>query len=129
MTNPTDPDSAFIADTVRATGFSPATIRRSLRIGEGIIPELLDSLGSTPLASREADLLYLSFMTPAEQLVVFQLLQDAITVPATLSAILDAAGPEASLPTEPELTRRIWSDSPETERKELLTWLNREEEH
>ncbi|MCY4584190.1 MAG: hypothetical protein OXE50_15550 [Chloroflexi bacterium] len=129
MINPTDDDSGFIADTVRATGMSPATIRRSLRIGNGIIPELLDSLADTPIRNREADLLYLSFMTPSEQLEVLRLLREALSARTTLSDVLDAAGPATPLPTQLQLMQRIWRHTSETERQEFLSWLAREEGH
>lgn len=127
MQKPTDDDnSPFIADTVQSTGHSPATIRRGLQIGENIIPELYESLSTSPLAKREADLLYLSFMTRTEQLDVVRLLREASKTPETLSAIIGASSRETQLPTLPELKQRIWSGTSETERQEFLTWLARE---
>ena len=129
MTESTDHDSGFIADTVRATGLSPATIRRSLRIGNGIIPELLDSLADTDIRNREADLLYLSFMTPSEQLEVLRLLREAPSPLTTFPDVLDAAGQTNPLPTQPQLMQRIWRHASESERLEFLSWLAREEGH
>ena len=40
-----------------------------------------------------------------------------------------AAAPADTLPTQLQLMQRIWNDSSETERRELLTWLDREEGH
>lgn len=118
----------FIADTVKTTGHSPESIRRGVWIGENIIPELRETLRSHPLGEREPDLLYLCFMTSAEQLEVLRLLRETAAGPSTLSAILEAAGQDSSLPTRIELEQGIWANTSNAERAEFFPWLNRHRE-
>ena len=118
----------FIDDTVRATGHSPESVRRGVWIGENIIPELEETLRSHPLGDREPDLLYLCFMTPAEQLEVLRLIRETADPLGTLSAILEAAGQDSSLPTRSELEERMWTNTSDAERAEFSPWLDRHRE-
>ena len=121
-------DRGFVADTARDTGYAPATIRRYTQIGEGIIPHLLDSLRGTPLGRRECDLLLLSFMTPEEQFEVLRLVRTPLGPLDTLSSLLNAAAPQACLPTKLELRQRIWRNTSGIERTEFLSWAAQNEE-
>ena len=71
------PQKGFVAETASFTPFSPWTIRRSIRIGEKIVPELREELAMTPIAHREGDLYDISGLSPQEQDVVLEDLQSA----------------------------------------------------
>ena len=128
----------FVAETARFTPFSTWTIRRALKIGENIIPELQDELAHSALAHREGDLYKIARMQEDEQRNVLDALREADEEPRSLAALLrpdpddddngaePAAGPEPGAAAENTPLRRfqtLWLEASEEERNAILGWI------
>ena len=135
---------SFIAETASFTPFSSYTIRRALRIGEKIMPELQDELAETALAWREGDLYRISGMDEENQNQVLEALRDAEEEPRTLSQLmrnhedadeppesspgeeLPPAGPEPDAAEEHTVLQRLqtlWIEANEEEQGQFIAWL------
>ena len=130
---------SFVNETASFTPFSPWTIRRALRIGEKILPELQDELAETALAWREGDLYRISGMDEPEQNQVLEALRDAEEEPRTLSQLMresdeDDDSPEippagaVADPAEDQSTlqrlQTLWIEATEDEQQEFVSWLD-----
>lgn len=131
----------FVTETASFTPFSPWTIRRALRIGEKIIPELREELAITAIAYREGDLFTISGLDDDEQQLVLEDLQAAEYELRRLSDIHPRREPEDEQPPEepretpepeqepgPEKTvlervQTIWFSATEEERQDIVAWL------
>lgn len=131
----------FVAETASFTPFSPWTIRRALRIGEKIIPELREEIAMTAIAYREGDLFTISGLDDDEQQVLLEDLQSAEYEVRKLSDIHPRREPEEEEPPEepheapePELetgpektvlerVQTIWFSATEEERQDIVAWL------
>ena len=131
----------FVAETASFTPFSPWTIRRALRIGEKIVPELREELAITAIAYREGDLFTISGLDDDEQQLVLEDLQTAEYEVRRLSDIHPRREPEEEEPPEeppepPELeleagpektvlerVQTIWFSATEDERQDIVAWL------
>lgn len=130
---------SFVAETAGFTPFSQWTIRRALRIGEKIIPELQDELAETAIAWREGDLHRISGMEEPEQNLVLQALRDAEEEPRTLSQLMRGHGDEDEWPEEiptggpgPDAgeentvlqrLQTLWIEADEEEQAQFIAWL------
>lgn len=125
--------AAFAEDAGRRTGLSPRTVRRAVRIGTEIAPELADALDGTPLADRQRDLERLAEMRPEEQRRIAQSVRDGGEPPKTLDEALGrarTAGTEGrtarrGTPESRRLAalRRAWRMASEAEREAFLHWI------
>ena len=131
----------FVAETASFTPFSPWTIRRALRIGEKITPELREEIAMTAIAYREGDLFTISGMDNDEQDRLLEDLQSAEQEVRALSDIHPRREPEEEEPPveppeapEPELEgapektvleriQTIWFSATEEERQDIVAWL------
>ena len=130
----------FVAETASFTPFSPWTIRRAVRIGDKIIPEVREELAMTALAHREGDLYDISCMSVEEQEVVLHALQSAEYEVHKLSDIYPPRGPAddpAEEPPEPtgpepepssektvlERVKALWISATEEERRDIAAWI------
>lgn len=128
----------FVAETARFTPFSPWTIRRALKIGENILPELQDELAHSALAHREGDLYKIARMEEDEQRRVLETLREADEEPRSLAALLrpdpdgDDDGSEPAANPEPddanertplERFQTLWLEASEEERHAILGWI------
>ena len=91
---------SFVAETASFTPFSTWTIRRALRIGENIVPELQDEFAETALAWREGNLYGISGMDEDNRNRVLDTLRDAEEEPRTLSRLMREHGDEEEPPEE-----------------------------
>ena len=129
---------SFVNETASFTPFSPWTIRRALRIGEKILPELQDELAETALAWREGDLYRISGMEEPEQTQVLEALREAEEEPRTLSQLMREFGEEDDSPEIPpagadanpaedatalQRLQTLWIEASEDEQQQFLTWL------
>ncbi|MDE0407353.1 MAG: ParB N-terminal domain-containing protein [Alphaproteobacteria bacterium] len=130
---------SFVAETASFTPFSAWTIRRALRIGEKILPELQDELAETALAWREGDLYRISGMDEPEQTRVLEALRDAEEQPRTLSQLMRGHGdedePPEEIPTgEPgpdageentvlQRLQMLWIEANEEEQEQFIAWF------
>ena len=131
----------FVAETASFTPFSPWTIRRAIRIGDGIIPELREELAMTPIAHREGDLYDISGLSDDEQEVVLEDLQSAEHEVQKLSDIHPRREPEEEpleeppeepgpeLQPEPEKTvlervQILWISASDEEKQEIVAWID-----
>ncbi len=145
---------SFIAETASFTPFSSWTIRRALRIGEMILPELQDELAETPLAWREGDLYRISKMDEETQTHVLEALRDAEEEPKTLSRLMRGNGDESAefpsderesgedMSDEPDATEQgvteqgtvlqrlqtLWIEANTEEQEQFIAWLDRMKE-
>ncbi len=132
------PQKGFVTETASFTPFSPWTIRRSIRIGEKIVPELREELSMTPIAYREGDLYEISGLSPEEQDIVLEDLQSAEYEVRKLSDIHPRREPGEEVPEvspeqpnqEPvpgqtvlERIQSIWFSATEEEREDILAWI------
>ncbi len=143
----------FVAETARFTPFSPWTIRRALKIGQNITPELQDELAHSALAHREGDLYKIARMEEEEQRRVLDALREADEEPRSLAALLrpdpdDNASDDEDPTSSPDgnadegedhtpgadgnaeagktpLARfqTLWIQATEDERQEIMAWL------
>ena len=128
----------FVAETASFTPFSPWTIRRALRIGEKIAPELREELALTPIAYREGDLFTVSGMNQGEQDSLLQDLQSANYEVEALSDVYprretdqapdetpDPPGPADPSPEKNTLERlqKLWIAASQDEQEEFIAWL------
>ncbi len=131
----------FVAETSSFTPFSPWTIRRALRIGEKIIPELREELAVTAVAYREGDLFTVSGLDDAEQEILLEGLQRAEYEVRKLSDIHPRreleegespeeppGAPEPRLEGAPEKTvlervQILWFSATAEERQDIVAWL------
>ena len=131
----------FVAETASFTPFSPWTIRRAIRIGDGIIPELREELAMTPIAHREGDLYDISGLSDDEQEVVLEDLQSAEHEVQKLSDIHPRREPEEKPPEEPpeepereaepasektvlERVQSLWISASDEEKQEIVAWID-----
>ena len=129
---------SFVTETSAFTPFSPWTIRRALRIGEKILPELQDELAETALAYREGDLYRISGMDEQEQHRVLTALHEAEEEPRTLSLLMrqQADGHDASEDPSPQLEAKpadptstlqrlqtLWIEANKDEQAQFMVWL------
>ncbi len=130
---------SFVAETASFTPFSAWTIRRALRIGEKILPELQDELAETALAWREGDLYRISGMDEENQNRVLEALRDAEEEPRTLSQLMrghdDEDEPPEEIPTgEPgsdageentvlQRLQMLWIEANEEEQEQFIVWF------
>ena len=128
----------FVAETASFTLFSPYTIRRALRIGEKITPELREELAVTPIAHREGDLFVISGMDDSEQ---EDLLKDLRSAEVEVQALSDvyprrdpgqvpdlAPEPPPGADPSPEKTtlerlQKLWFSASKDEQEEFMAWL------
>ena len=130
----------FVAETASFTPFSPWTIRRALRIGEKIAPELREELAMTPIAHREGDLFTISGLDEDEQETLLQDLQSANYEVEALSDVYprkargesadEAPPPPSSSGGDPsaekttlERLQTLWIAASEDEQQEFIAWL------
>ena len=138
----------FVAETASFTPFSPWTIRRALRIGEKIAPELREEIAMTAIAYREGDLFTISGMDNEEQ---DRLLEDLQSAEQEVRALSDvhprrepADGPDDNPEPAPEPApapasdadpsaekttlerlQTLWIAASEDEQAEFMAWLER----
>ena len=133
------PHKGFVAETASFTPFSPWTIRRAVRIGEKILPELREELTMTPIAHREGDLYDISSLTEEEQEVLLHDLQSAEFEVRALSDIHPRREPEEEPPEEPperepepepaaektvlERVQTLWFSATEDEQRDIVAWV------
>ena len=130
---------SFVTETASFTPFSAWTIRRALRIGEKILPELQDELAHSALAYREGDLFKISGMEPDEQNRVLEALRYADEEPRTLAQLmrddrededppsaLDGGAPAVAGEDQTILQRlqTLWIEATEDEQQEFVAWLD-----
>ena len=138
----------FVAETASFTPFSPWTIRRALRIGEKIAPELREEIAMTAIAYREGDLFTISGMDDEEQDLLLQDLQSAEHEVQALSDVYprrepaDAPDDNPEPPPEPapapasdtdpsaekttlQRLQNLWISASEDEQAEFMAWLER----
>ena len=129
----------FVAETSSITPFSSWTIRRAIRIGEKIEPELREELAMTPLAYREGDLVRISDLPSEEQFVLLDDLQSAEHEVNRLSDIYPrkpeqeapeegGGGAEPAPETPPEKTvlervQALWIAASDEEQLEIVAWI------
>ena len=133
-----DRPQSFVAETAAFTPFSSWTIRRALRIGEKILPELQDELSDSALAYREGDLYRISGMDQEEQHKVLDALRNAEEEPRSLSQLLRDSdqNEEEPEPTEPgsepdtseesttlQQMQTLWIEATEDDQKQFVAWL------
>lgn len=133
----------FVAETASFTPFSPWTIRRAVRIGEKILPELREEIAMTPIAHREGDLYDISGLSEDEQEVLLQDLQSAEFEVRVLSDIHPRREPEEEPPEEPpepepepavektvlERVQTLWFSASEEEQRDIVAWIELMKEH
>ncbi len=128
----------FVAATASFTPFSSYTIRRALRIGDKIAPELREELAMTPIAHREGDLFTISGMDADEQDALLQDLQSANYEVEALSDVYprreqdqppdEAPQPPAGAEPSPEKTtlerlQKLWIAASAEEQEEFIAWI------
>ena len=128
----------FVAATASFTPFSPWTIRRALRIGDKITPELREELAMTPIAHREGDLFTISGMDADEQDTLLRDLQSANYEVEALSDVYprrehdqppdEAPDPAAGAESSPEKTtlerlQKLWIAASAEEQEEFIAWI------
>ena len=140
--NPDSPHKGFVEATSTFTPFSPWTIRRALRIGEKITPELREELSVTPIAYREGDLFVISGMDDSEQEDVLKDLRSAEIEVQALSDVYprqhpgqapdEAPDPPAGAGADPspekttlERLQKLWFSASKDEQEEFIAWLER----
>ena len=115
----------FVDATASSTPFSTTTIKRAVRIGENIIPELQDAIADTPIRKREGDLYRIADMDPEEQRRLLDRLNEAEQPPKNLAALQkDPAATPSPPPTNVERLKKVWIRCSELERSEFRDWLD-----
>ena len=130
---------SFVAETASFTTFSSYTIRRAIRIGENIQPDLLEELAMTPIAYREGDLHLISGLSHEEQDALLEDIQTAEHEVQKLSDVFPRRDPGEEPPPEPDLrppldppaspktvlerVQALWFEASEGEREEISAWI------
>lgn len=123
--------AAFAEDAGQRTGLSQRTVRRAVRIGTELAPELANALDGTPLADRQRDLERLAGLPPEEQRRVAKRIRASGEPPKTLDAAVGRAGGNAGRPARRGTSesrrlaalRQAWRMANQAEREAFLHWI------
>jgi len=125
---PNDLDWSFPAEVAQLLGRSEELVRRSVRIYEGLGPELLQRLAGTPLARQEGELYQLTRYSPEQRAAIVENLL-GVERPAQsvrqAAAVLEGAPAPAPQPHEVTLQRlsEAWRRGDRRGRIAFLDWL------